>query len=222
MCPNRSARSPHLKLSKPDAQLRDGRADIGYLRRPFDDAGLPTVPIGSESKVACVPASHPLARRRALRTADLDGETILDAHARRTSSIEKKFELIAAGHGIAMVPRSVTESYSQPDLVYLQVTDAEPVETYIAVAEGRRERRVRDFVTLAEQTLRGSRATLAAADCPSSACQLPQLTNELTDPRFRGPTTHDVFGTLIRRWRKWPGRLAGRSQRQGLCRWQVL
>ena len=77
-----------------------------------------------------------------------------DAHARRTSSIEEKFELIAAGHGIAMVPRSVAASYSRPDLVHLEVIDAEPVETCIAVAKGRREPRVRDFVMVAVDTLK--------------------------------------------------------------------
>ena len=49
-----------------DAPLRDGRADVGYLRRPFDDTGLRAVSVGSEPKVACLPATHRLARRRTL------------------------------------------------------------------------------------------------------------------------------------------------------------
>jgi DNA-binding transcriptional LysR family regulator len=145
-----------------DAPLRDGRAHVGYLRRPFDDAGLRAVPIGSEPKVACLPVTHPLARRRALTMADLDGEPILDAQARRTSSVEEKFELIAAGHGIALVPRSVARSYSRPDLVYLPVTDAVPVQTCVVVPEDRRERRVLDFVAVAAKTLRDEPARLAA------------------------------------------------------------
>ncbi len=147
-----------------DPPLRDGRADVGYLRRPFDDTGLRSVPVGSEPKVACLPAHHPLARRRALTGADLDGEPILDAQARRTSSVEEKFELIAAGHGIALVPRSVARSYSRPDLVYRPVTDAAPVETCVVVAEDRRERRVLDFVTIAAETLGEQPARLAAVD----------------------------------------------------------
>ena len=147
-----------------DAPLRDGRADVGYLRRPFDDTGLHTLPIGSEPKVACLPGTHPLARRRTLTSADLDGEPILDAPRRRTSSLEEKFELIAAGHGIAMVPRSVARSYSRPDLVYRPVTDAVPVETCVAVAEDRREPRVLDFVTIAAETLGEKPARLAAVD----------------------------------------------------------
>jgi DNA-binding transcriptional LysR family regulator len=147
-----------------DAPLRDGRADVGYLRRPFDGTGLHVVPIGREPKVACLPATHPLAQLRALTSADLDGEPILDAHTRRTSSVEEKFELIAAGHGIALVPRSVARSYSRPDLVYRPVTDAVPVETCVAVAEDRRERRVLDFVTIAARTLGEEPVRLAGVD----------------------------------------------------------
>jgi DNA-binding transcriptional LysR family regulator len=147
-----------------DAPLRDGRAHVGYLRRPFDDTGLRTIAIGSEPKVACLPATHRLARRRALTTADLDGEPILDAQARRTSSLEEKFELIAVGEGIALVPRSVARSYSRPDLVYLPVTDAVPVETCVVVPQDRRERRVLDFVAVAAQMLREEPPRLAAVD----------------------------------------------------------
>ena len=145
-----------------DAALRDGRADVGYLRRPFDDTGLRTMPVGTESKVACLPATHPLARRRTLVLADLDSEHIMDAQSRRTASVEEKFELIAAGHGIALVPLTVARSYSRPDLVYVPVLDLEPVGTCLAVLKGRRERRVRDFLAFAAQTLVGEPAPLAA------------------------------------------------------------
>ena len=63
-----------------------------------------------------------------------------------------------------MVPRSVARSYSRPDLVFLPVTDAVPVETCVVVAGDRRERRVLDFVTVAAQTLGGEQARLAAVE----------------------------------------------------------
>ncbi|MEW2164808.1 LysR family transcriptional regulator [Streptomyces sp. NPDC007084] len=142
-----------VKWWEQTAPLRDGRADVGYLRRPFDDSGLHTVAVGTERKDACLPATHPLAGRPALVLADLEGESILDARERRTSSVEEKFELVAAGHGIALVPHSVACSYSRPDLVHIPVKDAEPVDVCIAVVKDRRERHVRDFVTIAQQTL---------------------------------------------------------------------
>lgn len=139
-----------------DAPLRDGRAQVGYLRRPFDDAGLRTVPIGLDPRVACLPAAHPLAGRAELTTADLDGERMLDLPIRRTASLEEKFELIAAGHGIGLVPLSVARSYSRPDLVHLPVTDAPGLETCLVVPADRREKLLRDFLEIATATLRRS------------------------------------------------------------------
>ncbi|MGA4843630.1 LysR family transcriptional regulator [Streptomyces sp. G45] len=138
-----------------DAPLRDGRAQVGYLRRPFDSSGLRTIPIGREPRVACVPVRHRLARRQELLSADLEGEPVLDAQRRRTSSVEEKFELIAAGHGIALVPLSVARAYPRPDLVHLPVTDAEPVETCLVALKERRDQPLLDFLRIAAGALRG-------------------------------------------------------------------
>lgn len=137
--------------------LRDGRADVGYLRHPFDTDGIHTIPIGSEPKVVCLPATHPLASRRRLARADLESEVILDAEARRTATIEEKLELVAAGRGLALVPRSVARYYSRPDLVHRPMTDAVPYETCLAVAEDRRQQHLRDFLAVAAQALAGLR-----------------------------------------------------------------
>jgi DNA-binding transcriptional LysR family regulator len=137
-----------------DTPLRDGRAQVGYLRRPFDDSGLHTIPIGHEPRVACMSTAHPMACRQELTSADLDGERMLDAPTRRTSSLEEKFELIASGHGIALIPLSVARSYSRPDLVHLPVTDAPGIETCLAILADRREKLLRDFLEIATATLR--------------------------------------------------------------------
>ncbi|MFI9273130.1 LysR family transcriptional regulator [Kitasatospora sp. NPDC052896] len=155
-----------LRWWEQDAPLRDGRAHVGYLRRPFDDTGLRTVPIGRETKVACLPVTHPLADRRDLTSADLDGEPILDARTRRTSSLDEKFELIASGQGIALVPLSIAGSYSRPDLRYLPVTDSPPVETCLAVPEGDCTDPVPEFLTVATAALRRPAATLPVAAGP--------------------------------------------------------
>jgi DNA-binding transcriptional LysR family regulator len=89
---------------------------------------------------------------------------ILDALVRRTSSVEEKFELIAAGHGVALVPRSVARSYPRPDLVFKTVTDAAPVETCVVVSEDRHEQRILDFIAIAAETLDDTRRRLLAVD----------------------------------------------------------
>jgi DNA-binding transcriptional LysR family regulator len=62
----------------------------------------------------CLPAAHPLASRRSLVEGDLSAESVLDTETRRTASVEEKFELVAAGRGIAVLPRSVAQYYSRP------------------------------------------------------------------------------------------------------------
>jgi DNA-binding transcriptional LysR family regulator len=146
---------------EPDAPLRDGRADVGILRQPFDDTGLRTVRIGCEGKVACLPATHPLARRTSIRTADLEGVKVLDTTSRHTPA-EEKFELIAAGQGIAVIPASFAELYSRSDIAFVPVTDLPPVERHVAVLTERREQRVLDFVGMAVEIMRDDRPRLAA------------------------------------------------------------
>ncbi|MEU1072971.1 MULTISPECIES: LysR family transcriptional regulator [unclassified Streptomyces] len=143
-----------LHWQERDAPLRDGRAHVAYLRGPFDDTGLRTVPIGHETKVACLPATHPLADRRALTSADLEDEPVLDVKSRRTASLDEKFELVASGQGIALVPVSITHSYSRPDLVYVPVMDAVPVPTCLAVREDDGAYPVADFLDIATAELR--------------------------------------------------------------------
>ncbi len=55
----------HLPWWEQDAPLRDGRADVGYLRGTFEDTELRVIPIGNDPKVACLPAptSWPVGRR---------------------------------------------------------------------------------------------------------------------------------------------------------------
>ncbi|OON81642.1 LysR family transcriptional regulator [Streptomyces tsukubensis] len=154
-------RHPHVETDvvparwwEPDAPIRDGRAQVGYLRRPFDDSGLHTIPIGHEPRVACMPATHPLSDRGELTSADLADEVRLDTPTRRASSLEEKFERIASGHGIVLVPLSVARSYSRPDLAHLPVTDVPELETCLVTLAGRRETLLRDFQEIATSTLR--------------------------------------------------------------------
>jgi DNA-binding transcriptional LysR family regulator len=137
-----------------DTPLRDGRADVGYLRGSFDRTGMDVVPIGCERKIACLPVSHRLADRETIMTADLEGESIMNTQARRMASLEEKFELIASGHGIAMIPETVARIYPRPDLVYLPILDNEPYETCLVVPTSRRTDRVLDFLDLATTALR--------------------------------------------------------------------
>jgi DNA-binding transcriptional LysR family regulator len=133
--------------------LREGRVDVAYFRWPPDSRGLRIIPVGSERRVACMPTNHPLAARRRLTMADLANENILDMKEPRTRTAEEKFELIAAGQAIAVLPLHVARYYSRPDIVHRPVVDAEPQKLCLGIVEDRTQRHVLDFLDIAEQVL---------------------------------------------------------------------
>jgi DNA-binding transcriptional LysR family regulator len=61
---------------EPAEMLRDGRADAGLLRSPFDGRGLDLEPLLTEPRVVALASGHRLARRQRLRRADLAGEPV--------------------------------------------------------------------------------------------------------------------------------------------------
>jgi DNA-binding transcriptional LysR family regulator len=118
--------------------LRDGHADAALLFSPADDLrGLDTEPLLTESRMAVLPASHPLATRASLRTADLRDENV---HGRRgpsagpeAGSVTELMQLIALGQTVAVVPRSLAIAMPlRHDLASVPVIDAPPVTLLLA------------------------------------------------------------------------------------------
>ena len=86
--------------------------------------------------------------------ADLEGESVMNTQTRLRSSIEEKFELIASGHDIALVPESVARSYPRADLAYLPIADGPRSETCLVTTDGRRTDHLVDFLDIATESLR--------------------------------------------------------------------
>ncbi|MEU5256648.1 LysR family transcriptional regulator [Streptomyces longwoodensis] len=143
--------------------LRDGGVDVAFLRRPVRDEGLTLLPLHREARVAMLPADHRLAGKQELALADLDGETWLRYHDPRPGdvpirTIEEKFERVAGGAGITLVPRSVAEQYARPDITYVPVPDAEPDEVLLAWDPSRATPLVAAFVEIATRASTGATA----------------------------------------------------------------
>ena len=59
-------------IAEQERLLRDGRADVALLHRPFDStAGFDTEELSTEGQVVVLPAGHPLTSRARLRMADV-------------------------------------------------------------------------------------------------------------------------------------------------------
>jgi DNA-binding transcriptional LysR family regulator len=149
--------------------LRDGRADVSYVRLPADQRGLQIRPLLSEPRVAALPAGHRLVGKDAITIADLADEHLLQdpgavpewrdiaaemrTRRRRAApvfgTVEEKLEHVAAGHGIVLLPLSTAVFYTRPGIAYSHVSDIPPNQVCLAWDATRRSRLIQDFVAIA-------------------------------------------------------------------------
>jgi LysR family hydrogen peroxide-inducible transcriptional activator len=130
---------PRLKLMLYEYQtgpllekLRDGDLDLGILALPIPLDGMETAALYDEPFTVAMPANHPLAERDRVRLEDLRGETLLlleDGHCLRdqalevcsrirlneeqdyrATSLETLRQMVAAGHGITLLPELAAAS----------------------------------------------------------------------------------------------------------------
>jgi DNA-binding transcriptional LysR family regulator len=125
--------------------LRDGRADVALLHRPFDSAaGLDTEDLHTEGQVAVLPSAHPLASRPVLRLDDLSGlpglplprwpgrdGTYPDGPGPRVRDNTQLLQLITLGRACAILPESV-RGHLGGGLAAVPLADAPRVTTVIA------------------------------------------------------------------------------------------
>jgi DNA-binding transcriptional LysR family regulator len=127
------------------AGLAEGTFDVVVARDPQDARRERWITLDSEERWAAVPRRHRFARRKELRLADLTDETIVvsthgttrltmwpeDArptHTVATGSTDEWLVEVATGHGIGVTVGSTVRSRPHPDVVYVRVVDAPPVD----------------------------------------------------------------------------------------------
>ncbi len=147
-----------LEWDEQEDAIRTGRVDVAFVRRPIDERAIRLTPLYAEPRLVALRADHPLARAATLTISELAGERYLkylqpvqgaDGRTMRLRGMEEKLEYVAAGHGIILLPRSATEHFRRPDVVYVPVTDAEPDEVLLAYEGSRRSKALFAFVEAA-------------------------------------------------------------------------
>ncbi|NMO34359.1 LysR family transcriptional regulator [Streptomyces sp. GMY01] len=142
--------------------LRDGRADVALLHRPFDDtAGFDTEDLHTEGQVAILPAGHPLSTRAEVRLAEVTGlpelplprwprpdGTFPDGPGPQVRDHTQLIQLIALGRACAIVPETGRAGLGE-GLVAVPVVDAPRVTTVIAWPPHSRSTAVADLVRAA-------------------------------------------------------------------------
>jgi DNA-binding transcriptional LysR family regulator len=132
-------------------ELRARRLDAVITSLPGPTSGLRTTLLGEQRAVAVLPALHPLATDAAITLERLAPErvvvlprdanpafhnavvsmcraaglapTLVEIHEAR---VEHALLAVAAGHGIALLPESVTERYASPGVRFVALEGGEP------------------------------------------------------------------------------------------------
>ncbi|WP_250030320.1 LysR family transcriptional regulator [Paractinoplanes maris] len=153
------------RMGEQARMLRDGRADVALMQRPFDAlAGFDTEDLLTEQQVAILPAAHPLAARRTLSMADIrdvpglplarwpgpDG-SYEPGPGPEVHEQSQLAQLIALGHTMAVLCAS-SRSWLWSAHAAVPLTDAWDVTTVLAWPAHSRNPAVADLVRTASTT----------------------------------------------------------------------
>lgn len=142
--------------------LREGRADVALLHRPFDaTAGFDTEELSTENEVAVLPAGHPLTVRSHVYMADIialpglplprwpdrDG-TYPPGPGPQVRDHAQLLQLVALGRACAVLPESC-RAQLHGDVAAVPVLDAPTVTTVIAWPPHSRSRALADLIRTA-------------------------------------------------------------------------
>ncbi|GAA2263745.1 LysR family transcriptional regulator [Actinomadura luteofluorescens] len=129
-------------IGEQERLLRDGRADVGLLHRPFDTTtGLDIEELSTEGQILVLPKGHPLEGRTDLRMADIAGLPLPrwphcdggypDGPGPEVHDHAQLLQLIALGRAVALLPETA-RIHLRRDLAFVPILDAPTVTTVIA------------------------------------------------------------------------------------------
>ncbi|WP_414941733.1 LysR family transcriptional regulator [Amycolatopsis sp. cmx-11-51] len=137
------------------AAVRDGLVDAAFIWLPADTNGLHTEVVALEQRMVGLAADHRLAKRRSVTIKHLQTEPIMwtskapkpwvdwwavnprpdgsePVWGPQNDNVEEMLEQVAGGLAICIGPSSMATYYARPDLVWLPITDIEPLRIAIA------------------------------------------------------------------------------------------
>jgi len=177
--PDAEVLTRHLGWTETRAALLDHRVDIAVTRLPLPADRLRVTVLYDEERVLVMSADHRLAGRESVTLADIADEPLprlddpawnafwrIDPRPDGTrapdgpliESYEEKFELIAAGQLVSIVPAGVRFSRLRPDVTTVPLVGVDPCQVVMASRAGDRNRLVAAACKTLEAHLTGPEA----------------------------------------------------------------
>ncbi len=142
------------------AALREGVAQMAFVRLPVEREGLHLVPLYEEVPVAVLPKEHLYAELDEVVADDLAGEHRPDLSA---MTVRQAVEVVASGTGVVVLPMSVARMHQRKDVVAVPVRDLEPTQVGLAWPADADDSRLEEFVGVVRgRTARSSRGRAPA------------------------------------------------------------
>ncbi len=156
-------------------ELFAGGVDVAFTRLLPGQADVELEVIARESRVLALAASHSLSGRATLQFSDLREESFITnpvvevsvppkrwlaeqaRHglpgriAAQAASVQEILTLVAAGKGVCLVPASVAQHYPRADVIYVEMSDADPAVVSLAWPRGSLRPIVGAFIEVARR-----------------------------------------------------------------------
>lgn len=161
----------HSFMSDDGAQLevlRDGSADLSFVRLPVDRDGLHVIPLYEEQPVVVAPKGHEISVFEEVALEDLAEENFLDVAG--MGGPEMALQVVAAGAGLVILPMSVARHFNVKDTVARRLTGAEGTQIALAWPSSSASEVIEEFIGIVRgRTAQSSRQPSARQEKPKKA-----------------------------------------------------
>jgi hypothetical protein len=156
--------------------LKDGSADLSFVRLPVEREGLSVIPLYEEQPVVVAPKGHEISVFEEVALADLAEETFLDVA--ELGGPETAMQVVASGAGLVILPMSVARHFNVKDTVARRLIGAPVTEIALAWPSDSTDEIIEEFIGI----VRGR--TAASSRQPSAQQEKPKKEPK---PDRRGP-----------------------------------
>jgi len=145
--------------------LRDGSADLSFVRLPVEREGLSVIPLYEEQPVVVAPKGHEISVFEEVALADLAQETFLDVA--ELGGAEMAMQVVASGAGLIILPMSVARHFNVKDTVARRLTGAPATEIAVAWPSDSTDEIIEEFIGIVRgRTAQSSRQPSAQQEKP--------------------------------------------------------
>ncbi|MGW9415294.1 LysR family transcriptional regulator substrate-binding protein [Arthrobacter cupressi] len=161
----------HSFMSDGAAQLsvlRDGSADLSFVRLPVDQEGLHVIPLYEEQPAVVAPKGHEITVFEDVDLADLSEENFLDIA--EMGGPEMALQVVASGAGLVIMPMPMARHFNVKDTVVRRLHGAEGTRIALAWPTDATDDVIEEFIGVVRgRTANSSRQPSAKQDKPKKA-----------------------------------------------------